>query len=445
MKRISRDFPGTTSHFVQNYEKEHRKTARKAAAEGMVLLKNENQLLPLQKGSKIALYGAGACKTIKGGIGSGDVNTREVVSIYEGLHKAGFKITTQQWLKDYEKIYDQARFSWREAICEKTEREHPEFGFFDSMGALPFVIPEGEMPEKTDTDTAIFVLARTAGEGADRYNKPGDYLLSEGEERLLKEICSLYPHVIFLINAGGLIDLSFMNRYSEIESLLYVQQPGMEGGNAVADVISGSVTPSGKLTDTWAFSYSDYPNAATFSHNDGDVQTEVYTEGIYVGYRYFDTFQVPVRFSFGYGLSYTNFEVRTIDMVQYDFGSKNPMIGIKVQVTNSGKKYSGREVIQIYASCPLGKVTKEYRRLVGFQKTGLLAPGETEIVEVKFPVYLLASYDEKLPGWVLENGCYGFFTGNSLSTATFEASLMVKEDVVMVHTEKYLRCTGALP
>lgn len=452
MKMKDLSFTGTRNPEERPYEAKHRKVSRRAAADGFVLLKNENGILPLPAGSRVALYGAGASKTIKGGTGSGDVNERNVVSIYEGLENDGYVITTKEWIEDFNTRYTRAREEWREGIWKKSESQGAEegLGLFFAYSSTPFVVPAGSMPVKTDSDTAIYVLSRVAGEGADRFNQGGDYQLSEEEHEILKKICELYSHVIVLVNTGGLVELSFMDEFRNIEALMQIVQPGMEAGNAVADVISGKVTPSGKLTDTWALQYEDYPNSVTFSHNNGDVLNERYEEGIYVGYRYFDTFDVPVRYGFGYGLSYTEFDVKTIGIEHFDLGTDHPEIGVKVQVTNAGNTYSGREVVQVYVSCPVscqesgqgtsgetftGTGAKEYRRLAGFKKTKLLAPGEMEEVVIRFPLYGLTSYSEKKPGWVLDPGCYGIFVGSSLPESVFAASLTILDEIVMEETE----------
>lgn len=437
MKRKTITFTGTTNPAERAYESEHRKLARKAASEGFVLLKNENGILPLEPGKKVALYGAGASKTIKGGTGSGDVNERSVVSVLEGLKNAGFGITTEGWIASFDRLYEAAREAWKEEIWKKSEALHvdPGLNLFFAYSETPFAMPAGDIPEKTDTDTAVYVLSRVAGEGADRYNRAGDYRLSEEEHAILSAVCGLYPHVAVIVNAGGLVDLSFLDEFPQIEGLLQIVQPGMEGGNAVADVLSGRVNPSGKLTDSWAYRYEDYPNSATFSHNNGDVLTEKYEEGIYVGYRYFDTFDVPVRYGFGYGKSYTGFDIETVGIEHFDLGTDHPEIGVKVRVTNIGERFGGREVVQIYVSCPQEVMAKEYRRLAGFQKTGLLSPGETEELVIRFPLAGLASYCERTPGWLLEKGRYGIFVGNSLEDSAFCGSLCLECDVILERTK----------
>lgn len=299
-----RPFYGTTTQEAAAYEAPHRAVSRKAAAEGIVLLKNENQALPLAKGSKIALYGAGATHMIKGGTGSGDVNEREVPTIYQCLLDAGYTVTSKDWIDAYDKIYTEARIAWRDDIIQRTKGDDSEdsLAFFYVYSGSPFFIPDGPDVSKTDADTAIYVLSRVAGEGADRFNKPGDYYLTGQEEKNIEDICKFYEKVILVINTGGLVDLSFADKYQNICSILQLVQPGMEGANALVDVISGKVTPSGKLTDSWAGNYEDYPNAMTFSHLNGNVDKEKYEEGIYVGYRYFDSFQIPVRYSLNFAI-----------------------------------------------------------------------------------------------------------------------------------------------
>lgn len=430
-----RTFSGTTSNAVTERETINRKIARAAAAEGMVLLKNEDHILPLKPGTKVALYGGGASKTVKGGTGSGDVNERESVSIYEGMKAAGYVITTENWIRDYDERYEKARIEWRDYILEKSKgMEDNTVDFFNVYATTPFVRPEGMPAEKTDAGYAFFILSRVAGEGADRFAAQGDYLLTEYEEKLLEDICSYYENVVVVINTGGLVDLSFMDKYSNIKALIQMVQAGMEGGNAFADLISGKVTPSGKMTDSWAYEYSDYPNSETYSHNNGNVQTEKYEEGIYVGYRYFDTFDVPVRYSFGYGLSYTQFALN-VKSIACEMQDGKPSVKVTADVTNTGTKFSGKEIVQVYVSCPSGKLEKEYRRLAAFEKTKELQPGETQEISLVIPVYRLASYDETEPGWILEKGSYGIWVGNSLAQSVLAGEAEVDKSIVLVRTE----------
>lgn len=424
-------YTGTMETEPQAYELEHRSLSRRAAAEGMVLLKNEDNILPLEAGSKVALFGAGAVKTIKGGTGSGDVNERDSVSIYDGMAQAGYEITNKGWLEAYADYYDRARIAWREEVYRKNPDKDP-FKFFDAYASTPFYLPTGPQAEDSEADTAVYIISRIAGEGKDRHNKAGDYFLTDEEHKMLQDICGYYKNVIVAVNAGGVVDLSFMEEFPNIKALLTIVQPGMEGGNAFADIISGKVTPGGKLTDTWAFRYEDYPNADTFSHNNGNVQEEYYTEGIYVGYRYFDAFGVPARYGFGYGLSYTDFTVETIGTALEK--TDGAAVSVTVKVTNAGKAYAGKEVVQAYVSMPEGKLEKEYRRLCAFAKTKELAPGESQTLTLEIPIDRMASYDPQ-NGWVLEAGYYGVWVGASLHECRLEALLLLDEGKTLVKTE----------
>ena len=444
-KITERPLPGAAGTEERDYEIRSRKVARQAAAEGMVLLRNEREVLPLDPEEPVALYGAGAVKTVKGGTGSGDVNARETVSIREGLRNAGFRITTESWLSRYEEEYDSARAAWRDSLWRRAEEgaqggEDGGMGFFLLYASTPFEIPAGTPPESKEEDdtagTAVFVLSRTAGEGSDRKNEPGDYLITEDERKLLYAVCSLYDEVVLVLNTGGVMDLGFLDEpeCNNIDGILYIQQPGMEAGNAFADVVSGKVAPSGKLTDTWALDYEDYPNAKNFFYRSGNAEKEIYDEGIYVGYRYFDTFEIPVRYSFGYGLSYTRFSIREIGITHYDLGTDHPELGIRVSVTNTGAR-SGREVVQVYASCPQEKEDREFRRLAGYAKTACLAPGESQELEIRFPLYQLAAYDENLPGWTLDQGKYILMLGDSMEGSEAAGVLTAEQELVFFRTE----------
>lgn len=429
MNRVikKRDFYGVKTQNASAYEQPHREISRRAAAEGIVLLKNENKVLPLEKGSSIALFGAGASQMVKGGTGSGDVNEREVVNICQGLKAAGYHIASQNWIDEYDSVYKSARESWRTGILERVQAVSATgLDFFNIYSTTPFFMPDGPDITDSDADTAIYILSRVAGEGADRTNTSGDYYLTQKEKKDLYNLSKLYKNVILVINTGGIIDLSCLEEHKNIYAVLYLVQPGMEGGNALADIISGRVTPSGKLTDTWAKRYEDYPNAMTFSHMNDDVNKEKYLEGIYVGYRYFDSFEIPVRYSFGYGLSYTDFKIETTAI------TAGENINVEVKVTNTGSVYSGKEVVQVYISPPSGNLEKEYRRLCGFKKTSNLAPGESEMLTICFQAYQMASYDDVAAEWILEQGVYGLWIGDSLVDSTLEALLTLDEKKVLV-------------
>ena len=238
-----------------------------------------------------------------------------------------------------------------------------------------------------------------------------------------------------MINTGGLMDLAFADAFDNIRSIVQYVQAGQEGGNAFADVFTGAVTPSGKMTDTWAKTYNDYPGAEVYSYKSGDLTKERYEEGIFVGYRYFDTFLVPVRYGFGYGMSYTDFVITAGKVSISNPGTMDPKVSVEVTVKNTGDTYAGKEVVQIYVSCPQGELVKEFRRLAGFGKTKLLAPGEEQQMTITFPLYQLASYSEDQAAWILEPGKYGIWVGNELNTSVLSGALELDQEAVMVQCE----------
>lgn len=426
MKLRTRKYPGTLSAEESVREKEHRIIARKAAAEGIVLLENDG-VLPFKAGAKIALYGFGARYTVKGGTGSGSVNNRSNVNIDQGLRNRGFVITTDDWLEDYDRRYREAREEWVDSIYRIAGGRDDFDALYTAHSANPMAAPLGKeiIPEaKTDTDTAVYVISRISGEGADRYAKKGDYYLSDAEYRELKDITSLYEKTVVILNTGGIIDLSFVDELG-IAAVVYMSQAGMEGGNALADILSGNVNPSGKLTDTWAFAYEDYPGSRDFSHNNGNLFEEKYAEGIYVGYRYFDTFGVKPRYAFGYGLSYTCFALHTESV-----SLKGHRAVIRVKVKNTGDR-SGREVVQVYASCPSGHLKKEKKRLAAFAKTGVLLPGAEEVKTLEFDLSLLESYWAGQASYYVERGKYYLLVGTNAAQTEMAACLTLQETVML--------------
>ena len=429
-----RHLTGVANEAVREYETRHRAVARRAAADGMVLLRNDNEILPLESGSSVALYGSGAVHYIKGGTGSGDVNQRECVSVADGMRQAGFKIANEDWLREYEDIYQAKRLEWRDWLLEKN-KEPGSYGMFVLYAANPMPCPVGPDPVATEADVAVYVLSRTSGEGADRKNAAGDYLLTDEEYAFIGKMCNVYEHVVLVLNTGGLIDLSFTDEFANIEAIVYMSQPGMEGGPALADILSGRVTPSAKLTDSWAYNYEDYPGAKEFSTNGGTLEYAAYHEGIYVGYRYFDSFHKAVRYGFGFGLSYTRFAITTESVEVNGRGSEEPYVTMRVNVKNIGEKYSGREIVQIYVSCPDGRLEKEFRRLVAFAKTEEIGPGMSQTMDIRFPIDQFTSYSEEEPGYILEEGYYGLWVGNSLGDSRLSGMLRMDNSIIVVSTD----------
>lgn len=394
-------------------EKRNMERVRKLASQGMVLLENDGALPITDTSKKIALYGNGARQTVKGGTGSGDVNSRFVVTIEDGLKTAGYTITTEKWIDAYDRIVEAGREAYIQQLKDKAaEMGNPMMAIFLSL-SIPFVAPSiQEITQEdiaaSDTDTAIFVISRNSGEGSDRSDMAGDYQLYEEERAALAAVAAAYEKCIVILNVGGVIDTKFIREIPGINAVLLMSQAGNIGGYAVADIISGAVTPSGKLAATWAKNYKDYPFSAHFSHNDGDVDDAYYHEGIYVGYRYFDTFGIEPAYPFGFGCSYTTFSIEPVRV-----SADAEKVTVAVKVTNTGSIYAGKEVVQIYYSAPKGELEKPYQELAAFAKTRLLAPGESQILTISYLTKTMASYSQAEASWILEAGDYVIRVGNS--------------------------------
>lgn len=434
---------GTMSPEPGELELRHRALARKAAAEGFVLLKNEGGALPLVS-KKIALYGMGARKTVKGGLGSGSVEERYSVNIEDGLKNAGYEVTTQKWLDDYDAEYAATYQEYHDMVEGKIA------GLTDPMKIIPLAhsfvyrFPSGraitaEDVAESNTETAIYVLMRQAGECNDRRLEQGDYYITNTERENLKTVAAAYAHTILVINVGGHIDLAFLDEIDGIDAVVLFVQGGEEGGNALADVLSGKVNFSGKLADTIPMKYEDIPFGNEFSYLNGDVDNEYYKEGIYVGYRYFDSFRKPVRYPFGFGLSYTRFEL-TAGTVALE----GTTVKLPVTVTNTGD-HSGKEVVQLYLSAPQGGRHREYQRLVAFAKTEELQPGASQAVELSFPLADGASYDEARAAWVLDAGTYALRVGNSSRDTAIAAAVELPAPVVVRQCRSCCAPTDELP
>ena len=425
---------------IQKYETEHENEVRHLAGECMVLLENDGVLPFSDKIKKIALYGTGARHTVKGGTGSGDVNVRKTVSIARGLEEAGFEIVTEDWLDRYDRDLEEAQKTYLKKLkdmSDETGEPSVILGF-----KHPFQEPEQPIVEETDikeADAAIYVLARNSGEGKDRRAEKGDYYLSDRELQNIRFMTEHYKNCIVLLNVGGVIDLTSLKAIEGVQAIMLVGQTGNMGGYAVADVLTAKTIPSGKLTDTWARSYEDYPSSATFSHRDGNLDDEYYSDGIYVGYRYFDTFGVMPLYCFGYGKSYTEFEMKTINVT-----ADEKQVQVEVEVTNIGDKYLGKEVVQVYYSAPDGIMEKPTQELAGFAKTKLLAPGEKDIVTITFATTDMASFDAYDAAWVMEEGEYTIRVGNSSRNTEAVAVIDLDEQVTTLQLKRLMRDTIAV-
>jgi len=409
-------------------ETDNLQVAYRAACEAIVLLENDGAL-PLTNRT-VALFGNGASRTIKGGTGSGEVNERHSISVLEGLETAGFKITTKDWITEYDALYSAKKDEFNKNRFKKAIKEKNILGGFlsDFPGCDARAITAEDIAASA-TDTCIYVLSRQAGEGLDRVAEKGDLFITDRERADIALCAEKYEKFILLINAGSQLDMKFLREINGINAVLFMAQLGTAGGNAVADTLSGKVNPSGKLTDTWAKQYADIPYHDQFSYLNGNLNDEYYHEDIYVGYRYFDSFGVEPAYPFGYGKSYTEFSIETEKV-----SAEGTLITVDVAVSNTGDKYSGKEVVQVYLSSPQGKLNKEYQSLVGFAKTDLLAPGESGNVQIIFDIVRFAGYDEETASYILEKGEYIVRVGNS-SRNTQPAAVIVldKTAVVSVH------------
>lgn len=421
--------------------KEHISLSREAAEEGMVLLKNNDQLLPLRAGSRVALFGKGCFDYVKGGGGSGDVGTVYVRNLYEGLKE----------LQDVVSVYDPTYEFYKKNIQEQYAA-----GYTPGRTVEPELKEEQVKAARAFADTAIIVFSRFSGEGGDRsdveyeaeYNPwrsdcepdeklsygyifpDGDFYLTQAEKAMVKQVEAQFDRIIAVLNVGGVVDTSWIKEDDKITSALLAWQGGMEGGLAAAELLTGKVTPSGKLSDTFAAKLEDYPSTENFHQSPHYVD---YTEDVYVGYRYFETIPQAaekVCYPFGYGLSYTEFLLENQRAWEQD-GS----IKVSVQVTNVGR-YAGKEVVQVYTSAPQGLLRKPAKELRAFEKTRLLQPGESQVVTLSFAKASMASYDDlgkiAKAAYVLEKGSYHILVGTSVRAVTpTEFAVIVSEDTVV--------------
>ena len=428
----------------------HIQLSRKAATEGMVLLKNDNNTLPLKKGEKIALFGKATIEYIKGGGGSGDVHTPYIRNIFEGFSEKDVQIYMPlvDFYKDYVKresvnIPTQAQINATWDIVNAmefcTKRDDMTYDTFASMH-----VPEAEVPSSLiedaakNADTAIITISRFSAEGVDRRPQSGDYYLSDLEKDLITKAGQLFKKVIIVINSGATIDCEFFAENDKVGAVLMSWQGGMEGGSAIADVLCGDVNPSGKLADTIAKSYDYYPCKddfwECFDHLD-------YSDDIYVGYRYFETIpgaKEHVRYPFGFGLSYTSFEITS----KLALENEGKIVAVAT-VKNTGK-VAGKEVIELYYSAPQGKLGKPARELCAYKKTKLLAPNEAETLVLTFDINDMASFDDlgkiQKSAYVLEKGAYSFYLGTDVRSAEkLDYEYIVEEDTVTAQFKNWCK------
>ncbi len=394
--------------------------ARQTAAEGVVLLRNEGGVLPLPPGEKIALFGRSQFNYYKSGTGSGGlVNTRYVTGIREALEGSGFELNEElksayeAWLAEnpFDKGVGWAGEPWFQKEMPLTE--------------------ELVRKARTQSRTALIVIGRTAGEDKDNSAEEGSYLLTEGEREMLRTVCGVFDRTVVLLNVGNIIDMKWVEEYGP-SAVLYVWQGGQEGGNGVLDVLSGAVSPSGKLADTIAYDIEDYPS----TRNHGSDSRNVYEEDIYVGYRYFETFaREKVLYPFGFGLSYTSFALKGAAVTAKEQGLK-----VSVTVENCGG-VKGKEVVQVYCGAPQGVLGQPARSLCGFAKTGELEPGQREEICLEIPWPRLASYDDggktgHKSCYVMEAGDWKIYVGTDVRSAAPAGDYCLSETKVVERLEE---------
>ena len=359
-----------------------------------VLLRSKGDF-PLDKTGKLALYGSGARHTVKGGTGSGEVNSRCFVTIEQALADAGFEITTKVWLDAYDSIRTDAKKKFIADIKVRARNNHTN-PIMEGMGA---VMPEPEytLPLNGEGDAAVYVLSRISGEGNDRTYERGDILLTETERRDIAELHRKYARFLLVLNVGGPVDITPVYH---VDNILLLSQLGADTGTALADLITGKSYPSGKLTATWA---ADYPKIGDFGGKD-DTR---YKEGIYVGYRYFDAVGKKPMFPFGFGLSYTKFEIANAAV-----SAEGEHISVTAGVKNIGH-HAGKEVLQLYISVPRERLDQPFQTLAAFSKTKELAPNEAQTVKLNFALSDIASFDSESSAYILEQGDYILRLGTS--------------------------------
>ncbi|KAL6595829.1 beta-glucosidase-related glycosidase [Neocallimastix sp. 'constans'] len=382
-----------TTTDMNQYEIEHINTLDKYLAECTVLLRRNGDFPIGKKNKKIYLYGNGVRKTIKGGTGSGDVNSRSFDTIEQAFTKAGYEILTKDYLDEYDKIYEKAQTEFNDNL-----RKNSSGNFFAMMGAI-MPEPDYDIPYEKEGDVAVFVLSRVSGEGSDRKPIKGDVYLTDTERKMVLDLAKGFKKFMLVLNTGGPVDLSGLE---DVKNILVLSQLGVNTSKTLVDIIAGDKYPSGKLATTWT-KYEDYPTNENFGDND---DTD-YKEGVYVGYRYFDSVNADVMYPFGFGLGYTDFEfdVKSAKLVGEKFE-------VSVSVKNIGK-FKGKEVLELYLSKPGTTIDEPYQILVNFAKTKELKPNKKQTLKLSFKLSDFASYDEKTATYILDKGKYVVRVGNS--------------------------------
>jgi len=425
-----RDLSALKSPEISALERRGIALAKEASLEGAVLLQNDG-VLPLAP-QKVALFGYGARHTIISGIGSGDIVQRYFVNVEEGLENNGFSVVSKAWLDEFDGIYS----AYRHKLLSDGAKESEETGedlmhvIYKKPHILPMSQPITEADLSDDCDTAVYIFSRQEGEGIDNHYIKGEYLPFDEELLQLKTLRDHFKNLIIVLNTGAPVEMAEILKLSP-NAVMQAFQGGAEIGNAIAELLCGKENPSGKVTCTWAKDYWDFPNSKEFGANDDKTDYELYKEGVYMGYRYFDSFQKESLYPFGYGLSYTTFalEAQKLDR-------KGSRIQLQVKVTNTGN-FAGKEVVQLYLSSPNKKLDGPYQQLCAYEKTKKLAPGESEVLTLSFAMEDMAGFFPEASAYLLEAGDYALRVGNA-SNCTFIGGIVRLSDEKVTRKVRHL-------
>ncbi|ORX78742.1 hypothetical protein BCR32DRAFT_294849, partial [Anaeromyces robustus] len=400
-----------------DHETKHINMLDEYLPECMVLLRKNGDFPLGDEVKQISFYGNGIRKTSKGGTGSGEVNSRYFENIEQAFTNAGFEILTKDYLDAYDKEYEKAYKKLKNEVLIKILK-NPMSGIMNTLGAT-IQEPEYNVNIPSEGDVAIYVLSRISGEGSDRRYVKGEFHLTDTERKIILTLARGYKKFMLVFNTGGVMDLTGLD---EVKNILVLSQLGVNTSKALVDVIQGKSYPSGKLTTTWT-KKEDYPEIGTF----GGVYDTDYKEGIYVGYRYFDTANVDVMYPFGFGLGYTefNYTLESVNLV-------NDEVKLKASVKNTGN-FKGKEVLEVYLTKPINKLDEPYQVLVGFEKSKELIPEEEEELTLNFKLSDFASYYANNATYILDKGDYIVRLGNSsrntipCAVITIESEIVVKQ------------------